>query len=42
MANKNYWFLNAKKQPLNDNETISIFTKQCTYNPQMTQKQKDI
>jgi len=30
------WFLNAKKQPLKNNETISIFYKeQCTYNPQM-------
>ena len=35
--NKATGFLNAKKQPLNDNETISIFyKKQCTYNPQMT------
>ena len=30
-------FLNAKRQPLNDNEAISVFyEKQCTYNPQMT------
>ena len=30
------WFLNAKKQPLKNNETVSIFYKeQCTYNPQM-------
>ena len=29
-------FLNAKKQPLRNNETISVFyKKQCTYNPQM-------
>jgi DNA modification methylase len=35
--NKCTGFLNAKKQPLNDNETISIFYKKpCTYNPQMT------
>ena len=34
---KSTGFLNAKKQPLNDNETVSIFyKKQCTYNPQMT------
>ena len=34
-------FLNAKKQPLNDNETISVFyKKQCTYNPQMTVAEK--
>ena len=39
--NKTTGFLNAKKQPLNDNETISIFyKKQCTYNPQMTQAEK--
>ena len=30
-----------KKQPLNDNETISVFyKKQCTYNPQMTKAEK--
>ena len=30
------WFLNAKKQPLKNNEIISIFYReQCTYNPQM-------
>lgn len=35
--NKTTGFLNAKKQPLNDHEIISIFyKKQCTYNPQMT------
>lgn len=35
--NKCTGFLNAKKQPLNDHETISVFyKKQCTYNPQMT------
>lgn len=35
--NKCTGFLNAKKQPLNDHETISIFyKKQSTYNPQMT------
>ena len=35
--NKTTGFLNAKKQPLNDHETISVFYKrQCTYNPQMT------
>ena len=35
--NKCTGFFNAKKQPLNDNETISVFYKrQCTYNPQMT------
>ena len=29
-------FLNSKKQPLKNNETISVFyTEQCTYNPQM-------
>ena len=39
--NKCTGFLNAKKQPLNDNETISIFyKKQCTYNPQMTKAKK--
>ena len=35
--NKCTGFLNAKKQPLNDNETISVFyRRQCIYNPQMT------
>jgi DNA modification methylase len=39
--NKCTGFLNAKKQPLNDNETISVFyKKQCTYNPQMTKADK--
>ena len=39
--NKTTGFLNAKKQPLNDNETVSIFyKKQCTYNPQMTVAEK--
>jgi len=39
--NKATGFLNAKKQPLNDNETISVFyKKQCTYNPQMTKAEK--
>ena len=39
--NKATGFLNAKKQPLNDNETVSIFyKKQCTYNPQMTVAEK--
>ena len=34
-------FLNSKKQPLNDNETVSVFyKKQCLYNPQMTIAQK--
>lgn len=31
-------FLNAKKQPLRNNENISVFYKrQCTYQPQMTE-----
>ena len=35
--NKSTGFLNAKKQPLNNYETISVFyKKQCVYNPQMT------
>ncbi len=35
--NKSTGFLNAKIQPLNDHETISVFyKKQCRYNPQMT------
>lgn len=35
--NKTTGFFNAKKQPLNDHETISIFyKKQCLYNPQKT------
>ena len=39
--NKTTGFLNAKKQPLNDNETISVFyKKQCIYNPQMTEAQQ--
>ena len=39
--NKTTGFLNAKKQPLNDNELISIFyNKQCTYNPQKTKADK--
>ena len=39
--NKTTGFLNAKHQPLNDNETISVFyKKQCTYNPQMTKADK--
>ena len=39
--NKCTGFLNAKKQPLNDHETISVFyKKQCTYNPQMTTAEK--
>ena len=39
--NKCTGFLNAKKQPLNDNETISIFyKKQCIYNPQMTNAER--
>ena len=39
--NKTTGFLNAKKQPLNDNETISVFyKKQCTYNPQMTKAER--
>ena len=39
--NKTTGFLNAKRQPLNDNETISVFyKKQCIYNPQMTKADK--
>ena len=39
--NKSTGFLNAKRQPLNDHETISVFyRKQCTYNPQMTKADK--
>ena len=39
--NKCTGFLNAKKQPLNDNETISIFyKKQPTYHPQMVEAEK--
>lgn len=39
--NKTTGFLNAKKQPLADNETISVFYKrQCTYNPQMVEAEK--
>jgi DNA modification methylase len=39
--NKCTGFLNAKKQPLNDHETISVFyKKQVIYNPQMTNADK--
>lgn len=39
--NKTTGFFNAKKQPLNDNETISVFCKgQSIYNPQMTIAEK--
>jgi DNA modification methylase len=39
--NKCTGFLNVKRQPLNDNETVSVFyNKQCTYNPQMTVAEK--
>lgn len=39
--NKATNFLNVKRQPLNDYEVISVFyRKQCTYNPQMTQADK--
>lgn len=39
--NKSTGFLNAKKQPLNDHETISVFSKKtCVYNPQMTIAEK--
>lgn len=39
--NKSTGFLNAKKQPLNDNELIHVFyKKQCLYNPQMTIAEK--
>ena len=39
--NKATGFLNAKKQPLNDYEIISVFYKhQCTYNPQKTKAEK--
>jgi len=35
--------LNAKKQPLRKTERISVFySSQCTYNPQITDKPKDI
>jgi site-specific DNA-methyltransferase (adenine-specific) len=45
MWSKKFWtfeipktFLNAKKQPLRNNECISVFyNKQCIYNPQMTE-----
>ena len=38
--NKCTGFLNSKKQPLNDNETISVFCNgQSTYNPQMTKSE---
>tara|TARA_R110002095_G_scaffold121115_1_gene105398 strand:- start:1760 stop:2527 length:768 start_codon:yes stop_codon:yes gene_type:complete len=34
-------FLNAKKQPLRSNENISVFyKKQCTYNPQLIDRDK--
>tara|TARA_R110002110_G_scaffold208302_3_gene420623 strand:+ start:101 stop:826 length:726 start_codon:yes stop_codon:yes gene_type:complete len=36
-------FLNSKKQPLRNNEQISVFyKKQCTYNPQMIGNEKRI
>ena len=39
--NKTTGFLNAKKQPLNDNELISVFyNKQCIYNPQKSIAEK--
>jgi site-specific DNA-methyltransferase (adenine-specific) len=39
--NKTTGFLNAKRQPLNDNELISVFyKKQCIYNPQKTKAEK--
>ncbi len=39
--NKSTGFLNAKKQPLNDNENIVVFyKKQCFYNPQKTKADK--
>ena len=39
--NKCTGFLNSKKQPLNDNETISVFCNgQSIYNPQMTKSEK--
>ncbi len=39
--NRTTGFLNAKKQPMNDHETISVFyDKQCLYNPQMTKAEK--
>ena len=39
--NKSTGFLNVKKQPLNDNETISVFyKKQGIYNPQMEKAEK--
>lgn len=39
--NKSTGFLNAKRQPLNDNELISVFyNKQCLYNPQKTKADK--
>jgi len=34
-------FLNAKKQPLRSNENVSVFyKKQCTYNPQLVNRDK--
>ena len=39
--NKTTGFLNAKKQPMNDNENIIVFyKKQCLYNPQKTKAEK--
>ena len=39
--NKCTGFLNSKKQPLNDNETVSVFCNgQSIYNPQMTKSEK--
>lgn len=39
--NKSTGFLNAKKQPLNNYELISVFyKKQCIYNPQKTKAEK--
>ncbi|MFW9871971.1 MAG: DNA-methyltransferase [Candidatus Thorarchaeota archaeon] len=43
IKNKTIGFLNAKKQPLRSNETISIFyKKQCLYNPQKMQGLKPV
>jgi DNA modification methylase len=39
--NKTTGFLNAKKQPMNDNENIIVFyKKQCNYTPQMVKSDK--
>tara|TARA_R110002126_G_scaffold34891_2_gene107607 strand:+ start:1132 stop:1851 length:720 start_codon:yes stop_codon:yes gene_type:complete len=39
--NKTTGFLNAKKQPMNDNENILVFyIRQCLYNPQKTKAEK--